>query len=187
MNIVKSSLFESINIKSHLYNRGLDPNTQGVYFDEETGTAHFLLYNLSGQLVGHQKYNPNLPKEGGLGPNGRYYSYVTKGKTAVWGLQSYDPNSEFLFVTEGIFDAVKIHNAGYPAIAVLANDPAPLKSWLRTLNHIIVVISDNDAAGRKLNKFGDYHFSVNGGKDLGDLSQEDANTFIDDIIKIIIK
>ena len=191
MKIVRTSLFESIDIKSHLISRGLNPNTKGVYIDEESGDANFLLYNLSGQLVGYQKYNPNYPKISGVGRDARYYNYVSKegnrSMLAVWGLHVYDPQSDILFVTEGIFDAVKIHNAGYPAIAILANDPAPLRGWLKTLNQIIIVISDNDAAGKRLNKYGDYHFTVQGAKDLGDLSQEEANEFIENIIETIIK
>lgn len=189
--LISYYLFENIDIKSHLLNRGLNPNTKGVFIDEESGEATFFMYNLSGQLVGYMKYNPNYPKAAGLGEKGKYYSYVgkegDKHKMAVWGLQTYDPNSKFLFVCEGIFDAVKVHNAGYPAIAVLGNDPVPIKGWLKTLNQTIIVIADNDAAGRRLNKFGDYYFTVPLGKDLGDLSQEQANDFIENIIKNNIK
>jgi hypothetical protein len=44
-------------------------------------------------------------------------------KIAVWGLESYDNSSKYLFITEGIFDIARVTESGYGA--VLGNDPNP--------------------------------------------------------------
>ena len=85
------------------------------------------------------------------------------------------------------FNWVKNTYISNPGIAVLCNDPSPqLRFWLETLPQIKIVIYDNDKAGEKLIKLGDYAFSVEEGKDLNDLSPEDAKKFLDDIITKVI-
>lgn len=184
-------LFEELNIKQHLSDRGLDTKKTHVIIDEESGDTFFFLYNLSGEMVGYQKYNPNFPKKGqGKVDDPRsvkYYIWVgneEKGKKiAVWGLESYKFTDKYIFITEGIFDVIRIHEAGYPGIAVLCNDPSDqLKNWLKTLPQKKIVIYDNDSAGEKLRRVGDYSYSVPAGKDLNDMTQEDANKFLDDIV-----
>jgi hypothetical protein len=46
-----------MNIKTHLKQRHLDLELHRPILDEELNIATFLLYNLSGQLVGYQQYN----------------------------------------------------------------------------------------------------------------------------------
>lgn len=181
--------FESIDISNHLKSRGLNDNNR-VVIDEETGDTFFFLYNLSGQMVGYQKYNPNYPKKGHSPKMLKYYNWIgdeeKNKKIAVWGLESYDMNDKYLFITEGIFDIARAHEAGYAGVAVLCNDPsAQLRHWLQTLPQIKIVIYDNDKAGEKLIKLGDYSFSVENGKDLNDLSSSEAKKFLDNIIKEI--
>lgn len=48
---------------NHLRERGIDPDSTDVVIDEESGIATFLLYNLSGKLVGYQRYNPKGDKK----------------------------------------------------------------------------------------------------------------------------
>ena len=56
--------FEGEHISSHLRGRGIDPTKTRLIIDEETEDTYFFLYNLSGQMVGYQKYNPNYAKKG---------------------------------------------------------------------------------------------------------------------------
>ena len=184
-------LFEDYDIKSHLKDRGIDMERVKPVIDEESNNVYFYLYNLSGQLVGYQKYNPLLPK---IGQNklsdpklAKYYTWVTdepKGnKIAVWGLESTEFTDKYLFITEGIFDAARIHEAGYPAIAILGNDPSPqLKNWLSTLPQKKIVIYDNDKAGIKLKKVGNISFTVTHGKDMNDLNPEEAKEFLENCL-----
>lgn len=192
---------EMTKLADHLRSRGLDPNRTGVVVDEKTGIATFFLYNLSGKLVGYQHYNP-AGEKGFSHKNSKvdkmlmkYYSYVV-GRTndntkeiAVWGLDTYDLNIPYLFVVEGIFDAVSLHNAGVPAVALLANDPSKSTlGWIHTLPQKKIVIYDNDqaenkdkknTAGLKLRKAGNVSYTVPAPyKDLNEMPQEEVNMFV---------
>jgi hypothetical protein len=208
-NLLRQFVSESIvNIKSkepreiekHLLSRGVDPNKTAVIIDEESGFATFLLYNLSGQLVGYQQYNPKGTKDfPGRGKHAskfsedqkslmKYYTYIGRGgdksthKIAVWGVETLDER-QYLFVTEGIFDAIKVKNAGHPVIAVLANHPKPLRDWFRALAKFVIAIEDNDAAGKKLSTVADASYVVpEPYHDLGDMPQEEVNVFIKKIL-----
>ena len=57
-------LFEAFDIITHLKGRGVDPKQTRVIIDEKTEDVYFFLYNLSGQMVGFQKYNRNYLKTG---------------------------------------------------------------------------------------------------------------------------
>lgn len=189
-------LFEAFDLDDHLRGRGIDKDETRIIIDEESNDVFFFLYNLSGQMVGYQKYNPTFDKKGqnskmlGDPRKTKYYNWVGDEdygkKVAVWGLESYSFEDEFLFITEGIFDIARVHQAGYPGIAVLCNDPSPqVAYWLKTLPQKKIVIYDNDKAGEVLRKLGDYSFSIEGGKDLNDLSPDDAKIFLDNIINKI--
>jgi len=189
-------LFENYDLIQHLKGRGIDPEKTRVIIDEEDGDTYFFLYNLSGQMVGYQKYNPKYPKTGQGKLNDprltKYFNWVSDEgygkKVAVWGLESLEWTNEYLFITEGIFDIARVHESGYPGIAVLCNDPSEsLKSWLETLPQKKIVIYDNDKAGKKLKKLGDYSFTIESAKDLNDLSREEAKVFLDNIITQIKK
>jgi hypothetical protein len=178
---------EADSIEQHLQDRGVDLSKTRVYVDPSTNVATFPLWNLSGQLVGFQRYNPRGDKKDRGTDNAKYSIYVSKtapnhSKLAVWGLESLDNEpGDVIFLTEGIFDAVKIQNAGYPCLAVLSNDPKQLKSWLSIMRqtHKIVVIADNDAAGAKLSKLGDNTYSVSTPfKDIGEMDQNSATKWI---------
>lgn len=102
----------------HLKSRGVDPNKTFYIHDEQSNDTYFFLYNLSGECVGYQKYNPDLPKQDGLGSEARYFTWTTKepsghSKISVYGLETYDMNKNYFFVVEGIFDIIKIHNMAW--------------------------------------------------------------------------
>lgn len=184
-------------LKQHLEDRGLDVSKTRVIVDEETDVAVFLLFNLSGELVGYQNYNRNAEKSTSvvskmlktaditrknLKELMKYYTRVRqdqKGVT-VWGLETLETDSKILFVTEGIFDAIKIHNAGYPCIATLTNAGSPeIKTFLRMIPQTIISVYDNDESGLKLKSLGDLSFTVpSPAKDLGELDQNTASELI---------
>jgi hypothetical protein len=185
-------LFENFDgdIISHLKERGIDPEQTRLIIDEKDGDTYFFLYNLSGQMVGYQKYNPKYPKIGQRDnvKHTKYYNWVTDEddgkKIAVWGLESYHFTDRFLFITEGIFDTARVHQSGYPGIAVLCSDPSDqLKGWLKTIPQKKIVIYDNDKAGLKLRSVGDFSYSIEGGKDLNDLNPEESKLFLDDCLR----
>lgn len=189
-----TSILENIEIEKNLRERGIDFNKTNVIMDKDNNAAYFFLYNLSGQLVGYQRYNPSGQKvrsdfRNEFGKDNidmmKYKTYVSNKEIAVWGLESYDMDSKYLFVVEGIFDCVKIHNAGYPAVASLANDPnKSTKSWLKTLPQEIIVIYDDDAAGKKLRSVATKTSAAPPSpyKDLGDMPQQEVNEFLKTLI-----
>ena len=187
-------LFERFDTISHLKERGIDIKQTRVIIDDKGGDVFFFLYNLSGQLIGYHKYNPKYPKTGQNKLDdpklAKYFTWVTEEgegrKIAVWGLESINLGDPYLFVTEGVFDSARIQEAGYPSIAVLCNNPSDsLKSWIRTLPQKKIVIYDNDKAGMRLKSVGDYSFTVPVGKDINDLSPEEARSFLEKCLKKI--
>lgn len=181
-----AGLLEAVDIEQNLRDRGVDPTKTEVIVDKQTNRATFLLYNLSGSLVGYQRYDPN---QGKVRDNmGRYFTYIgSEGdykKLAVYGTQTIEQSVPYLFLVEGIFDCIKIHNAGYPGIAVLGNNPKILKSWISILNKKIIVICDNDAAGNSLKKLSKINFTTPSPyKDLGEMPQQEVNKFLKDVLK----
>lgn len=198
MNSFKEYIFENeINdIEQHLKSRGVDLKKTKVIIDKENNYASFLLYNLSGKLVGYVNYNPKADKSFHQKPGQakkmsineiksmmRYFSYMTKQdkiiEIAVWGLETVKMSDKILFITEGIFDIIKIHNQGLPGIAVLANNPKRIRPWLSLLPQKKIVIYDNDKAGRKLAKLGDFAYTVpEPFNDLGDMSDNEVKIFL---------
>lgn len=152
-----------LDIKEHLISRGMDPLHPSVRLDEENCIATFLLWNLSGVLVGYQQYNPHGTKQLRNDERNRhvlkYFTYVgdegdavggNKRRLAVWGLESTRHDDTIIYLTEGVFDAVKLHALGLPAVAVLANDPKHIRPWLVALNRRVIAVCDNDAPGHRL-------------------------------------
>jgi hypothetical protein len=167
-----------MNLKEHLKSRHLDLELHRPVLSDTEGVAVFYLWNLSGQLVGYQQYRPlgekkpqNNPKEG------KYFTYRKQPTLAVWGVESLvNPGS--VFVCEGIFDACRLTEKGCAAIAVLSNNTGwDLKNWLSMLNRRVVAVCDNDAAGKKLAKFG-HESVVCYEHDLGDSSEDFVNSLI---------
>lgn len=122
----------------------------GIYPDEEEGVVTFLLWNLSGQLVGYQQYRPNAAKKARNHPReGRYFTFLggdqNNKKTGVWGLESLSFRSDALVACEGIFDACRFHNFGIPAVAVLFNDMKHPYEFLFCTGRKLYVASDDHA------------------------------------------
>jgi hypothetical protein len=141
--------------------------------DDVERVATFYLWNLSGQLVGYQQYRPEGEKKPNNNPKeGKYFTYRKQPTLTVWGVESLHLTPNVVFVCEGLFDAARLTKRGVSALAVLSNNPTPdLRNWLTCLNRKVVAVCDNDAAGRKLAKFGDVAVFCED-HDLGDSSDE---------------
>lgn len=177
-----------VDFVQHFKDRHLDPDRYHVYWDENV--ACFLLFNLTGKIVGYQQYRPFAPKTLNNDPIlGRYYTFVPKilglpdGRKAqdlaCWGLETLHYRKDILFLTEGIFDACRLHNFGLPAIALLSNHPKPFSGWLSMIkDRIKIAICDNDLAGKKLARLGDRHVFTSG-KDLGEMTDIDIQHMVE--------
>lgn len=157
----------------HLKRRHLDLDLHRPWLDEVERVATFPLFNLSGQLVGYQQYRPEGEKKPNNNPKlGKYYTYKKQPTLAVWGVESLHLTPHVVFVTEGVFDAARLTEHGFSALAALSNDPTPeFGNWLWCLNRRVVAVCDNDKAGKKLAKFGD-QVAMTTDKDLGDSPDE---------------
>lgn len=171
-------------IEQHLISRRTDLALHTPITNEEDSCATFLLWNLSGQLVGFQQYRPYCVKARNNHPRGmRYFTYRSGSTLGLFGIESLHLTPNVVFVTEGVFDATRLTSLGVSAIAVLSNDPAKeVSNFLRSLARKVVVVCDNDSAGRKLAKFGDY-IEYTSDKDLGESSDE----FVESLVKKYVK
>lgn len=182
MNQIKTTSVKEM--KEHLLSRHVNFEVHTPIYNAHVAT--FLLYNLSGQLVGYQRYNPSFPsafpgdgKQNNLRDR-RYYNYVSSGQIGLFGLESYSYTLPVVFVTEGIFDACRLTKKGACCFAMLTNNPSTsMRNFLLCLGKPIVAICDGDAAGVKLRKVGHYYETVQEGKDLGECSE----SFVDYLLE----
>jgi DNA primase len=160
-------------VTEHLKDRHLNLELHRPMVDEENRVATFFLYNLSGALVGYQQYRPEGEKKPQNNPKeGKYFTYRKQPTLAVWGVESLHLSPNVVFLTEGVFDACRLTEKGYSALAVLSNNTGKdLSNWLSMLNRKVVAVCDNDAAGKRLAKFGDVAVFCED-HDLGDSTDE---------------
>ena len=171
-------------LTAHLRSRHLDIDLHKPLLDEDAGVVTFLLYNLSGQIVGYQQYRPNAPK---IAQNearaGRYFTYKGSNKVAVFGLESLHLTPNVVFVTEGVFDAARLTSKGVSALAVLSNKPtSDVKNFLNSLGRLVVVVCDNDKAGRMLASVGHVAVFLDE-KDLGESSEEAVDALVKKFVR----
>jgi len=169
-----------MNMEQHLKERYLNTNLHTVWTDPVENVATFPLWNLSGQMVGFQQYRPSASKIAQNHPrDGRYFTWLKSKGLAVWGLERFHLTPVIQFVTEGVFDAARLTCRGMSAVAVLTNSPTrDLRNWFDCTGRLIVTVCDNDAAGKRLAKFGDVAFFTQN-KDLGESSED----FVTDLLK----
>ena len=165
-------------VLEHLKGRHLDVDLHHPMIDEDERVATFFLYDLTGRAAGYHQYRPEgekkLPNDF---KNGKYFTF-RKGYLP-WGVESLSLTPHVVFLTEGIFDAARLTERGYSALAALTNDPQrDFKNWLQLLDRKVVAVCDNDAAGRRLAKFGDVAVFTED-KDLGEADDE----FVTNLLK----
>lgn len=160
-------------MSEHLEQRHFDTDLHKVWIDEKERCATFPLWNLSGQMVGYQRYRPEGTKTKRRDWSSKYYPIITPEMFAIWGLESWHL-SNTLFITEGVFNASHVTYYGHSAIAVLSCSlSAAQKNWLWTIRKTrpVVAICDNDDSGLMLARYG-HEFHVVPEGDLGDASEE---------------
>lgn len=157
----------------HLKDRHLDVQLHRPVLDYENDLATFYLWNLSGALVGYQMYRRfGSKKPQNNLKEGKYYTYRKQPTLALFGVESLHLTPHVVFLTEGLFDAARVTEKGFSALAVLSNDAGTdLKNFLTCLNRKVVAVCDADTAGKKLAKFGNCSVFTPE-KDLGDSSDD---------------
>lgn len=168
---------------THLRDRGLSERINcWVSWEEEI--VRFPLWTLgNGKLIGYCRYCWFAPKLRSNDSEGRYINKANKSYCMLWGLEHFYA-SETLFVVEGVWDAIRIINAGYAACAALTATPGrAMLSYWRTITRgrRIIVVGDDDVAGRKLGKLGG-RFVTPPAEDMNAVPQEEANLWLKTII-----
>jgi hypothetical protein len=166
-------------VTEHLKDRHLNLELHRPMVDEVERVATFLLWNMSGQCVGYQQYRPEGEKKPQNNPKqGKYFTYRKQPTLAVWGVESLHLSPHVVFVCEGVFDAARLTEKGYSALAVLSNNTGwDLRNFLFMLNRKVVAVCDNDDAGKRLAKFGDVAVFCKD-HDLGDSTDEFVNNLV---------
>lgn len=169
-------------VSEYLQSRHVNLSLHRPVVDEEERVATFFLYNCSGQLVGYQQHRPDAPKTPQKhGPKlARYFTYRKQPTHSLWGLESLYQSNGVVFLTEGLFDAARLTEKGQSALACLCNNPQrDLKNWLDSLARPVVVVADNDKAGKALAKFGNFcEVCPEPGSDLSDSSEDFVNWLV---------
>jgi hypothetical protein len=178
-------------VLQHVQDRHVNTDLHSVWVDELYRVASFPLWNVSGQMVGYQSYRPEATKVRKNDLKGKYYTYrgeklVPKRSqtVAVWGMESWRL-SNTLFAFEGIFDAARVTELGFSAVALLSNDPdTSVKNWLACVRQTrpVVTVCDPGRAGAKLAKVGTYSHTV----DLPGLPDGDLGDADEDYVKQLI-
>lgn len=147
----------TFDIRSHLEARGVIYGYPSLYVDEEENVASFVMYTLTGKLVGFHQYRPLGPKkkEKDLKPKQlKYFTHAINGEHAFWGAETINPYDPLVLVVEGVFDAIALHVAGFNALAMVGNNPTALRNLVYTnTQHEFVPVCDGDQAGLMLAKY----------------------------------
>lgn len=137
-------------IEEHLASRHVDMNLHTVYTSDTKAT--FMLYNLSGQIVGYQAYSPLAPNLSSNSLDGRYYTHRSR-HIAIFGQETIPFARRTVFLTEGVFDIVRLTKLGCSGLALLTNSPnSSILNFLYCLPYKLILISDNDKGGEILRK-----------------------------------
>lgn len=174
----------------HLKDRGLS-QLHHVWIDPETQVVTFPLWSfgLNPALIGYQRYNWREVKIRDNG--GKYFTWVSGDfkDRAVYGLDNCYGLGP-MFITEGIWDALRVSNCYFDCLAVMCNTPSRnLKAHLRSLagKRAIIALCDNDSnkSGDKLRASADMSFYPPGVKDVNELSQEACFEWLTKLMKEI--
>lgn len=133
--------------------RRFDLNRHRAWVGE--GSATFPLLNLSGQMVGYQKYTPNAQKHCSNPTLARYFTRSRKDVVLLWGLESFYC-ADTLFVCEGVFDAAAVTYWGGSAVATLSSEcNKSTLQWLSLISSVrhTVLVLDKDEKGARLSKY----------------------------------
>lgn len=162
-------------MREHLLSRGCSPEKYRVWIDNDNGVAVFPLYDSCGKWYGYQQYRPSGTKyqRANVNPKEmRYFTKVPRNKVTMFGIEQFDWSKATVFVVEGVFDAITIHNLGFNAIALLSNNPKIARSALTALGKTTVAVLDGDKAGKALASVCDKAIVCPEGHDAASMNKE---------------
>ena len=173
--------------QAHLQQRGLNENIR-AWVDYVNELVYFPIWTLDGKLIGNQRYSWASPKMRSNDPWGRYITRISKDYKAVsfWGAEHIDLSPPVVFYTEGIWDAIRIINAGYSALAIFTCSPhKQLRGLMRDVNNgrrqIMIGDNDENGSGERARDFAPEFFLCPKG-DPGDMTPEECKEWLDSLI-----
>ena len=171
-------------LREHLESRGMEVDRYHAILDEDEYIVTFFLFNMSRQITGYQRYNPNSSDKKANDPKlGRYYTYTPRGVDAIFGLETLRSRDKPLFVVEGVFKQTTLARLGYDSIAVLTSDPKRMRPLFRIFRATrpVIAIGDADSAGARLvRRVGAGDCSP---RDLDEMDDEEIHTFVHQLTK----
>jgi DNA primase len=168
--------------QEHLLHRRLKVEEHYVWVDWDKELVTFPLYNKNLVLTGYLQYNWRGTKGSVRRKDtSKYYPYYPEGDLAPWGLDTLNPGLENVYVVEGVFDALAIQALGYNAIAVLCNNPKPMRKLLNHISktHKLITVCDGDEAGKNLAKYGDAAIYLPEKEDAASLPAEELRNILE--------
>ncbi len=183
----------STTLLAHLKERHLEVSEYStIYLCEELGKVYFYLYGFSGEFVGYQCYTPSSPKRAGYLEDAerRYHTFLGKEgesvKKTAFGLETITETTTEIFVTEGVFDACRLHKLGLSAIALLGSDIGHLKEQLFLLGIKLIPVCEGDTAGLKLAALATHEevIYLEEGYDLGEMEESEIIKLVKKYIKV---
>lgn len=174
----------------HLFDRGWRPWLNGwVDIDQEILTVPLLTADKS-KWIGYQRYRWNTTKRRG-NEDGRHQRYYTHVQEQYKGMAAYGWDNCFghgpLFVTEGIFDALKVTNNWWDCIATTTNQPTKqFRQWFNMITggrRTIAIMDDGEPRQRWLNWCDEAYYTPDPYHDLGDMSIYDVRTYLENLIR----
>jgi hypothetical protein len=148
---------------NHLQERVLyDPSELerdgSAWIDKENEVVTFPLWNLSGQLVGYQKYRWDKPKANSNNPlEQRYFTRLARGVIGIYGLQNLPVGYLGpIYIVEGVWEAIVGDSYGITCVAILGVNKAGVSKsvlgWINSLPNDIIPLCQADKAGQCLSK-----------------------------------
>ncbi len=188
-----SEMADKRSFYNHLLDRGVREATQ-CWIDWNTERVWFPLWSVTGRLIGYQRYSWEAPKV--RSNKGRYFTWITEEykPLACWGMYQLSllgrlsmGHSQPILVTEGVFDALRCIQCGYPAVAILTATPSKqFVQWFTMLtqgrNTIGVLDNDESGAGKGLDKLCSSSIMCEWHKDIGDHNEQEAREWLNEML-----
>lgn len=164
--------------REHLKQRGWTPILHS-WVDWTSEIVTFPLYSTSGKMIGYQRYDWKAEKTRDNGKP-RYFTYISEAYKGcyVYGLENIFGHGA-LFVTEGIFDSIRVSLNWFDCLATLTATPTKQTiQWLKmfAVNRPLIAIADED--GKLGRGWADKQY-VPPAHDISDMEHDAAGRWLD--------
>lgn len=167
-----------MNMMEHLRSRKCELALYpGVGYDSEC--VAFPMHDFSGKRTGTVFYRPDGPKRVQNNEKGKYYTYISKGESGIFGIQSID-YTPYILLVSGVFKATALHILGHTALHVSSIKPHDLRNNLELLRRPYYAIGDNDSEGAQfVRRWGGLQSPV----DVDEMSFEAIQEFVNELVR----